>query len=182
LWEKLKDNYGFSVIRDQHYLNWKYVDQPQLKYKKYYVKDIDGIIGVLIFRLGQAPELEVGVIAEMFAVKNESWVYSEMLDFADRTLRSMGALMIRCGSSIYELDTALESAGYKLFEFKIPVIYIDQGKLSVDYDELRKFPWLMSLGDQDMDIPILNQQPSLGNIIGILKGKILGQQLIGSDR
>jgi hypothetical protein len=105
-----------------------------------------------------------------------------MLDFADRTLRSMGALMIRCGSSISELDTALESAGYKLFEFKTPVIHIDQGKLSVDYDELRKFPWLMSLGDQDMDIPILNQQPSLGNIIGILKGKILGQQFIGTDR
>lgn len=182
LWDKYKKNFGFSVIRDQEYLNWKYVQQPQLYYLKYYVKDKSQIVGLLIFRLGQPPELKVGVIAEMIAFNNESWVYRDMINFAEHSLRLMGALSIRCGSSINELDTLLEAAGYNLMEIKMPVIHIDRSKLYIDLDELKKIPWLLSLGDQDMDIPILNQQPSLGNIIGTLLGKIQGQQFIGMDR
>lgn len=177
-WRKIKHNYGFSVIRDQHYLNWKYVLQPQLNYRKFYAKIKNEIVGLLILRIGQAPELKVGVIAEALAIDNSTWIFNEMLAFAENTLRPLGALMIRCGSSICELDNALDMAGYQPIELKVPVLFINKTMISIDYEKLIKSSWLMSLGDQDMDIPLLNQQPALVHIIYILIGKIPGQQYV----
>jgi hypothetical protein len=172
-WNKIKADFGFSVDRGKTYLNWRYVAQPQMVYEKYYLKDEGEIVGLIIYRLAQKPEINYGVITEFIAINQNRLILNAMLKFAENKIEKAGASSIRCAASIRPIENILAHNNYQLTEIKTPVIYIDHKKLSVQHDQLIKFPWLMSLGDQDIDIPFLNQQPHIGDILKILKGQII---------
>jgi hypothetical protein len=177
-WERIKCEYSFSVERDDNYLNWKYVDQPHMQYEKFYVRENNEVVGLFVFRIGQPPELKVGVVAEILASKKSSWIFNEILEFIDNHLISRGVLMIRCASSIEALDKILQNRGYQIIEYKVPVINIDKKSTNISYQDIKKKDWLMSLGDQDIDIPLLNQQPSFVDFLKIIKGEIPGKQFL----
>lgn len=168
-WNRIKQNYGFAVKRDKRYLSWKYAEQPHMFYEIYYAKKDNQIVGILVLRIGREPEIKTGVIAELLSDNDDLDIYNEMLEYAENILRDKGAVMIRCAASCSELVNTLNNAGYLLLETLTPVVFIDKNKIEIDFDELLNTKWLMSLGDQDMDIPLLNQQPGLGTLIKALR-------------
>ena len=69
LWGRTRERFDFAVERSKAYLNWRFVDQPHTTYQRFYVFEKGMIKGLVIFRLGSAPEAPVGIIAEIFSIK-----------------------------------------------------------------------------------------------------------------
>lgn len=171
-WDKIKNDYGFAVNRDKTYLNWKYIQQPQMVFEKYYLKFRGEIKGLIIYRLSQKPEINYGVITEFIALNHNQQILNAMLKFAENAMKKKGVSTIRCAASTSQQENILKNNNYQIIEVKTPTIYIDSKKLPVQHDKLMKVPWLMSLGDQDLDLLMFNQQPEIESILKILRGKI----------
>lgn len=174
-WEKIENNYDLAVCRDRKYLNWKYADHPQLSYAKYCVYKGNEMVGLLVYRVGRPPEIKIGVILELLALKNDETVVRAMLRYAEEKLTAVGAVNIKCASSVPDLNRVLSTAGYQLVDVKIPMIYLDEGILPFRCQDFAKTRWLMSMGDHDLDLPVFNQQLSFGHLVHLSRGKVLGR-------
>jgi hypothetical protein len=170
LWDRCRSRYNLSIRRDSKYLNWKFVDQPHLNYQKYLVYKNNSVYGVLIFRIGEPPEIPVGVIAELYTDDGKNIL--TILNYAENELKRQGATMIRCGASEPTLKHCLESMGYKNILVEAPVVRLPNEIDKKDYDAILDGVWLMSMGDHDIDIRLLNHQPNFSDIIRLLIGKI----------
>ncbi|MBU2482300.1 MAG: hypothetical protein KJ760_14525, partial [Proteobacteria bacterium] len=176
-WNLCRQNYSFSVCRDSQYLNWKYVLQPDLQYLKYLVYDNDKICGILVYRICKSPESPIGVICECLSISaNDGNLIRAMLNFAETDMIKSGAQMYKCGASSRELSNFLEQHGFQKIRTHVPVIYIDSKLRDINYNEVLKGNWLMSIGDHDMDQFFKHEQPIFPDIVKILLNKIPGSK------
>jgi hypothetical protein len=167
LWDRCRNRFKLSIRRDSKYLNWKFVNQPYLNYQKYLIYKEGKIYGVLIFRIGEPPEIPVGVITELYTDDDDSKDFFSILRYAENELTRKGATMIRCGTCESALKKCLESLSFRKILVEIPVVRLPEGI----NDDIFKGPWLMSMGDHDIDIPLLNNQPGFSDIVQLLLGK-----------
>ena len=174
-WGRMKHEYDLAVSRDRQYLNWKYVDHPQLSYYKYHVYKGDDIVGLLVFRIGTPPEIKIGVILELMALRNDEAVIQAMLKYAEVKLKAEGAVSLKCASSVPELNRVISEIGYKLVEVSVPMIYVDEDISPIRCSDFAKTRWLMSMADHDLDLPVFNQQLSFGRLVHLSRGKLLGR-------
>lgn len=172
LWDIVSKRYSFAVRRDSEYLNWKFVKQPHIKYQRFLVLDDGALCGVLIFRLGQKPEVPIGTIAEVYTSRGESHL-REIIAFAVRSLYEQGALMIRCASSTEELSKILSKMGFRALQYYVPLFRL---KNSLLQNKALSGRWLLSFGDQDLDEYPHAGQPSLKEVIQVFLGKLIGHE------
>jgi len=65
LWEKVSDDYEIMVIRDKEYLNWRYVNTPDLSYTTYLAEKERQILGYIILRCKELRGLVFGYIFDL---------------------------------------------------------------------------------------------------------------------
>ena len=174
LWENIGKKYSLAVCRDSTYLNWKFVQQPNINYQRYIVLDKGQLCGILIFRIGEEPEIPVGTIAEAYTSKGSA-ALKEMIAFAIKSLNDQGALIIKCTSSTAILSEILVDLGFRSFEYYVPVFLLND-KNWLLHQRALEGEWFLSLGDQDLDEYPRASQPSLKQIIQVISGKIIGQE------
>jgi len=70
-WERFKDDYAFMTVRDCAYLNWRYVQIPERKYKILALeeKKTDEILGFIVL-CESLKEIKIGRILEIATLKN----------------------------------------------------------------------------------------------------------------
>lgn len=174
LWENIRKKYSLAVRRDSTYLNWKFVQQPNINYQRFIVLDNGELCGILIFRLGKDPEIPIGMISEVFTDRGNE-VLKTMIAFALSSLSDQGALMIQCASSSAAMSQILAQAGFRAIEYYVPMFRIKEENFSLQQTALRA-EWLMSLGDQDLDEYPRAGQLSLKQILQVIFGKIIGNE------
>jgi hypothetical protein len=179
LWEKISKGYSLAVCRDSAYLNWKFVQQPHINYQRYIVLNNGELCGVLIFRLGEEPEIPIGTIVEAYTDKGTATL-KEMLAFALKSLNEQGALIIRCVSTSAILSEILVNLGFRPFEYYVPVFLLNEKNCSMQQRAIDG-EWFLSLGDQDLDEYPRVRQPSLKQIIQVILGKIIGQENLPNE-
>lgn len=181
LWNEIKDQYSLAVIRDHRYLNWKFVNQPHVSYQRFLVYKSSKLCGVLIFRLGQPPELPIGIIAE-FYTNQESEILRQMLSFAVSELYRQGSLMIHCSVSTAERSKVLSRMGFIPIRKLLPTFFLGSDSESFYADIAAKGDWLMGFGDQDFDEYRKASHPYLKDLIKASFGRIPGESFTKSFR
>jgi hypothetical protein len=174
-WGKIRNDYDLAVSRDRKYLNWKYADHPQLTYSKYCIYKGDEMVGLLVFRIGRSPEIKIGVILELVALRNDENVIRAMLKYAELKLKAKGAVSLKCASSVPELNHVISKTGYQLVEVKTPMIYMNEDLLPFRCPDFTKTRWFMNMADHDLDLPVFNQQLSFGHLVQLSSGRVLGR-------
>jgi len=51
LWARLRDQYRCAIVRDASYLNWKYVEQPGLQFRRLELREDDQVRGVCVWTI-----------------------------------------------------------------------------------------------------------------------------------
>jgi len=71
LWNKIKENYGVIVPRTKEFLNWRFVDHPELNYIIYIIKATDEeTIGYIILKIYATESETKGHIIDILSIKN----------------------------------------------------------------------------------------------------------------
>jgi len=82
LWRQVSKTYSFAISRNSDYLNWKYVHQPNLDYRKTMVLRGGVPVGLLVYRLPFNEEQRVGIISECFCVDDEWQLHADIVAYA----------------------------------------------------------------------------------------------------
>jgi|GEM_PF-1960930 len=176
LWQACRKRYTYAVPRTSQYLNWRYVEQPHTKHRRFLFRDQAGeVTGLLVFRLSQPPELPVGVITELLLRDDDLELGRQMLAFAEAQMRQAGMTQIQCGVNTEFMRRVMETEGFRLFYVNVAMIFLSRElREHIPAEKILAGDWLMTLGDSDLDMVRRDNQPGFGFVMRVILGRPAG--------
>lgn len=83
LWEKLKPDIGYSVVRNARFLNWRYHDHPRVDYHCFQALRGNEVAGVMAYRIGWINE-RIAPVAELLTAPGDVEAQAALLGQAAR--------------------------------------------------------------------------------------------------
>ncbi|MCM8808172.1 MAG: GNAT family N-acetyltransferase [candidate division WOR-3 bacterium] len=133
-----QENYVY-ILRDPKYLNWRYLERPDIKYKILAIREKEKLSGYIVTTLKNKYNLSFYLIAEMF-ISSHSAIFYHLINL----LKKEKANVIFFFN--YENETyknLLKRSGF----LKLPSLF-----------EIRKFPVLIKILDKDLEKYILGEK------------------------
>jgi len=89
---------GQMVIlkKDHTYLNWRYIERPDIKYVCYAIKSKDSPLGIIVVRTRNMFGLNLGLIVELIAYSHNEEVIHTLINIGTQELLSKGVDAILC--------------------------------------------------------------------------------------
>lgn len=153
LWKKVCNDYPILVVRDKEYLNWRYVDIPDVDYTIYVAEKEGEILGCMILRCRKQRHLIFGYIFDILVPLNQQNITYCLLSKAIEHFKEEKADLIlyqMIGPKVYR--KALKKNGFifsRLLSrrFRI-VVRVNTPKVS---EVFLRDPghWFVQIGDSD---------------------------------
>jgi len=150
LWERLSSKFYAIVKRDRIHLNWKYVDQPHMDYRRVVARRKGEICGYLVMRKGKPPERNKGVISDFFVDPSDERAISTLLSFAVSYFRQQKVTEIITATTIPEYQSCLGRLGFVKTGESYPVIHARVKSPAVKM-ALEPGMWFLGRSDHDWD-------------------------------
>jgi predicted acetyltransferase len=153
LWEKIKQDYSVIVPRTKSFLNWRFVQNPEVDYTKYIISDDNNkIAGYVVFKIWRSGNKKKGHIVDMLSVSDEKIVQT-ILECAYAHFIKYGVTDISCWSprNCFYTDV-LKGEGFsaaKMERIFFGIRIFD--KANEHLKVLEDFPnWYLTMGDSDV--------------------------------
>ncbi len=156
LWERAGRGKRISVVRDQHYLNWRYVARPESTYRIHLVRETGRLVGTLVTLVEDRHSLRSGFLMDMVCEESRADVAAALVSLAERVMARDGPQVLSAlmypGTIAYR---ELRAAGF----FPVPrrlfpqQIYFGVRALSAGIDEHvlhERSNWYITWGDADL--------------------------------
>lgn len=149
-WSKLSACFYAIVPRDEMYLNWKFVQQPLVKYARYIARRNGEICGYIILREGQPPERHLGVIADLMAWPEDESALLTLITFALHYFKKARVKDVMAASTISAYQKTLLELGFRQAKGAFPMFHC---KLQGPEFEAALEPgrWFLGKADHDWD-------------------------------
>jgi GNAT superfamily N-acetyltransferase len=158
-WKKISNDYEIIVVRDKEYLNWRYVDVPDVNYTIYLAEENEEICGYVVLGCTKQDQLS-GHIIDIIAPLDRPEVIHFLLSKAVEYFEEEGVNIIFC-------EMIADKMFYKIFKkngflpihfiglvfkrFRLwskHIVRINSPKMSKAYLKNPK-NWFVQLGDSD---------------------------------
>jgi GNAT superfamily N-acetyltransferase len=73
-WRRVRDEYRIIVPRTKDYLNWRFVDNPDIDYKKYIFMRKNEVLGYIVLKIYNANRVKGGHIVDILSAKENDVV------------------------------------------------------------------------------------------------------------
>lgn len=149
LYDRCSSAWGASAIRDERYLNWRYVDRPGHAYLRLAARDAEGTLsGVVVLCMTDFWKPETCAIADWLVPANDTEVAALLFEAALAEARALGARAICAVQPEW-------SSWFGWFQAQGSLVHTSEYSLSArsfhpryDLDWLRE-RWWYQLGDSD---------------------------------
>ena len=123
-WESARESWPAIMVRSARWLNWRFVDAPDLTYRRFLLFGADGALrGWLVTRVAQPAELPLGLVVDQFARAGDDAAHDALLALAEQTLGG-ACEVLEAGASSPPLIAALERAGYVRMHTTFPTLMV----------------------------------------------------------
>ena len=147
LWEQISVEFDCAVIRNCTYLNWKYAQQPNVKYNIFLAKVKGKVVGYMILRKRQQLDMTRGIIVDfLFSTKKEKMILAG-INFAIDYFLDQGITDIRVATSVNDYAKCLKKMGFPWPISKAKPLF--QSNIPIDNKKIVNAKWLLSYGDHD---------------------------------
>ena len=149
LWERTQGDYPVILPRDTRFLNWRFVDCPEPKYRRFVAQRGGRAVGYVVLRRPEPVELPNGIIVDLYASREDvetidALVWHSLAFFGDNVSA------VDCGTSIAEFESVLRMHGFFRTRSHHPTCVCRDGALRDRLAQLRS-DWFFSKGDHDWD-------------------------------
>jgi GNAT superfamily N-acetyltransferase len=153
LWKRASRNYPVIIVRDQSYLNWRFVHRPDAKYILFTATRGDDLVGFIVLRVIEKFGLKCGYLTD-FLVENRSssllkYLLYEAIDF----LRHEGTAIIICLATMHFFRHTFYHMGFIPWRLKAKFF---SPRLNSSDPELQIFrisrQWYLTMGDGDLEM------------------------------
>jgi GNAT superfamily N-acetyltransferase len=149
LWAKVAADYPAICPRHSRFLNWRFTDCPQLKYKIFFVSRGNSVVGYLVLRRTGEQELRLGIIADVFAARADIEVFRTLIIHAIAYFGDDVA-SVECATSIPEITSVVQKLGFCCSRTLAPTAIIDDEMLRGRVEQLKR-NWYFTMADHDWD-------------------------------
>lgn len=149
LWESVSTHFDALIKRDHRYLNWKYVDQPHIRYQRHVARRAGRICGYIVLRLTAEPEPKMGIVADIFAAPDDAAAVAALLACAMRVFNEASIGTVVAATNVRSYQHALELFGFAKIREDVPVAGSRVNGALVERALASR--WLLAKGDHDWD-------------------------------
>jgi GNAT superfamily N-acetyltransferase len=165
-WQEISQHFTIIVERDQEYLNWKYVDQPENEFTIYLAVEKNKILGYSVLCKTRHEDLTIGNIVDILGFGDHRNVVGSLIFRSLEHFRKSGVSMVNCTiPEKHPYKSILSEAGFITDPLRRSAIYasinlpgsrIDEKevytqalKLSQSSFLKEKKNWFIMIGDGD---------------------------------
>ncbi|MFV0317276.1 MAG: GNAT family N-acetyltransferase [Microthrixaceae bacterium] len=149
LWEGVAEHHPTMFERSARFLNWRFVEAPELNYRLFLLWEGDSLRGYLVTRDPNAVELPVGTVVDFLAAPGDSDALDALLTHAHTELASRCEYLEAAASSV-EYRSALKRAGFVATRTMRPTIVCTDSDLRAGlWDTVDR--WHFTKADHDWD-------------------------------
>jgi len=154
LWKRARRATKAMVVRDQHYLNWRYCERPDASYSLYGVERASELAGFLVARTDTLRGMPWGCLTDFLAPEDSGGVLSSLVVAALDDFRRAGIVAVSCFATDAAARRALFRRGFFPVPWRQPVDFIC--RFQAERTDLAKFAplreWYLTMGDGDFDM------------------------------
>lgn len=149
LWERTRRDYPVIFPRDARFLNWRFVDCPEPRYRRFVAKRGGRVVGYVVLRRAESVELPHGIIVDLYASRGDVQTIDELVR---HSLAFFGDSVsaVDCGTSVAEFEAVLRTHGFFKTRAHHPTCICRDSALGGRLAHLRN-DWFFSKGDHDWD-------------------------------
>lgn len=149
LWAQVSQKIGPAFQRTSKFLNWRFVDCPELVYRRFLLFRDGTLKGYLVTRLGNKAELPLGVISDVLADPDDTTSLDALLSLAEQKL-AYESEYLEAAASHPAWAAALRRAGYIAITTKYPTVVCTDEVLR-ERLEAKSNDWHFTKADHDWD-------------------------------
>jgi len=149
LWERTRGDYPAIFPRDAQFLNWRFVDCPEPRYRRFVAARDGRVVGYVVLRRAEPVELPHGIIVDLYASRHDTETVNELIR---HSLAFFGDTVsaVDCGTSVAEFEAVLRKRGFFRTRAYHPTCICRDSALRDRVAQLRA-DWFLSKGDHDWD-------------------------------
>jgi GNAT superfamily N-acetyltransferase len=149
LWERTRREYPVIFPRNARFLNWRFADCPEPRYRRFVAKRGGRVVGYVVLRRAEPAELPHGIIVDLYASRRDVQTLDELVR---HSLAFFGDSVsaVDCGTSVAEFEAVLRKHGFFKTRAHHPTCICRDSALRDRLLQLRN-DWFFSKGDHDWD-------------------------------
>jgi GNAT superfamily N-acetyltransferase len=149
LWERTRGDYPVIFPRDARFLNWRFVDCPEPRYRRFVAERGGRAVGYVVLRRPEPVELPRGIIVDLYASRRDVQTVDELVR---HSLAFFGdnVSAVEYGTSVAEFEAVLRTHGFFRTRGHHPTCICRDSALRDRLAQLRN-DWFFSKGDHDWD-------------------------------
>jgi GNAT superfamily N-acetyltransferase len=149
LWERTRGDYPVIFPRDARFLNWRFVDCPEPRYRRFVAERAGRAVGYVVLRRAEPVELPQGIIVDLYASRRDAETIDELVR---HSLSFFGDSVsaVDCGTSVAEFEAVLRKHGFFRTRVHHPTCVCRDSALRDRLAQLEN-DWFFSKGDHDWD-------------------------------
>jgi hypothetical protein len=94
-WDTISREYGFALVKDNDYLNWRYIDNPD-QYEIYELRLNGELQGLVFLKYGKARKLKVGFISDILTRRYDVRSLKTLMNHTFRIFDENGVDIVSC--------------------------------------------------------------------------------------
>ncbi len=94
VWARCAASAGISVVRDQAWVNWRYLTNPSFTYQVVLAERAGVPLGFAAYRIEEARDRRIGYLAEVVAPRGDASTVHSLLGYVARSLFAQGADLV----------------------------------------------------------------------------------------
>ena len=147
-------DYAVMAVRNQRYLNWRFVSRPDAPYIRIAAVRDSSTLGYLVFRVADAVGVPCGFLVDYLVEGRSPTIFSLLIQYAEECLLRENVKAIVCSvtSSPYRsvlLRHGFYPAAFRTRCYLVAAAYSTDPRLEVFVD-LRK--WFVTMGDGNLEM------------------------------
>ncbi|MBV9801681.1 MAG: GNAT family N-acetyltransferase [Solirubrobacterales bacterium] len=149
LWERTRRDYPVIFPRDARFLNWRFVDSPQPRYRCFVAEREGRTVGYVVLRHAESVELPEGHIVDLYAARDDRQTIEDLVAHSISFFGSDVAAL-DAAASMAEFETVLRRHGFVRTRTHRPTCVCQDDGLRRRIADLSG-GWFFSKGDHDWD-------------------------------
>ena len=156
-WEKNSKDYEITTVRKKEYLNWRYVDIPDIDYTIYIAEEKGEIRGYIVLRCVDEDNIKSGSIFDIFTPLERPDVTARLISKAIEFFKSQNVDLIFCLMvADKKIQKVIRKKGFIFSKFLQSgfseggqfIVYTSHPNISKPF-LMNKENWYIQLGDSD---------------------------------
>ena len=159
LWQRVRREYPVMVVRDRRYLDWRFVQRPDARYRILTATRGSDVVGYLVMRVVEQDGARRGYLVDFLVVERSTAIFSRLVTRAVVCIKRDRAQSIACRAAVAPFRRGLFRQGFVPVRERAPG-YLRTYRPDVESPDrlecLFQDPanWFLTMGDGDLEMSL----------------------------